>query len=674
MSAIRNVQLELLRSGPAHNQLLSPLTPYVALCGSAGPVTVHMPFEHRQLLTRLERLRYGTTAAPISASQREAEIREMGEAVGRLFGQVPALLTELSNAGEEQTRLVNLRLSISAYELGLVPFETAVGPDGVPGSGSPLQLRSLIAITREIRRGQQLPVEWNRQPRILFAFASPPGLPQVPAQAHLVALRRAIEPWVKIADKDTERIGDVKAMLTVLPNATLEMIRDACRSTEYTHVHILAHGAPFTEAGNQRYGVALCSDSDPSQYSVVDGERLAIALKGWDSSGRAKKPPTVVTLATCDSGNVSSVMIPGGSIAHELHTEGIPWVIASQFPLWMRASSIACEVLYSGLLSGADPRWVLHELRQRLRTDVPETHDWASIVAYATIAPDLEAQVEAFRDRQIRRRMDVLFGRIDDLVGANAPTAAEAHRVFDAPGAGAGATGRATLSAAAKDELKALCASIRASLTDWSAELTATNNPKQFAERLGISAASEKRIAIAYGLAKTDPSDKDQKAYEAASKEAYQRARDFYRAALEADPVNHWVITQYLSIAAIPPLTNDAGLDGLSREYGQWWAAARQIATWQLRHAERGDRAWALATLAELEMLGVVYGTAFDKAQAAQEIVRLCEQIRELVPPDSFAIFSTMRQFKRYTGYWARDKWAGLANGAIAALGGTPEI
>ena len=39
MSEIRNVKLELLRSGPAHNQLLSPLTPYLALCGAEGPVT-----------------------------------------------------------------------------------------------------------------------------------------------------------------------------------------------------------------------------------------------------------------------------------------------------------------------------------------------------------------------------------------------------------------------------------------------------------------------------------------------------------------------------------------------------------------------------------------------------------------------------------------------------------
>ena len=54
MAQIRNIKLELLRPGPAHNQLLSPLTPYLALCGADGPVTVNIPFEHRHLLNRLE--------------------------------------------------------------------------------------------------------------------------------------------------------------------------------------------------------------------------------------------------------------------------------------------------------------------------------------------------------------------------------------------------------------------------------------------------------------------------------------------------------------------------------------------------------------------------------------------------------------------------------------------
>lgn len=55
---IGTLKLELLRSGPSHNQLLSPLTAYIALCGSDGPVTIRIPLEHRQLLARISRLRY----------------------------------------------------------------------------------------------------------------------------------------------------------------------------------------------------------------------------------------------------------------------------------------------------------------------------------------------------------------------------------------------------------------------------------------------------------------------------------------------------------------------------------------------------------------------------------------------------------------------------------------
>src|ERR1700730_5818865 len=135
MSDIRKVKLELLRSGPAHNQLLSPLTPYLALCGADGPVTVNMPFEHRQLLSRLDRLRYTANGSAIAAAQQEAELREMGEAIGRVLGEVPALLSELSNARSEGGRLVHLRLSLSAFELGLLPFEAGACPRRVSRAG-----------------------------------------------------------------------------------------------------------------------------------------------------------------------------------------------------------------------------------------------------------------------------------------------------------------------------------------------------------------------------------------------------------------------------------------------------------------------------------------------------------------------------------------------------------
>lgn len=645
---IGNVKLELLRPGPAHNQLLSPLTPYIALCGADGPVTVRMPFEHRQLLMRLRRLRYPLGIDPSTDEQRQAEVRDIGETIGSVLGQVPALLAELGNACMESSKLVHLRLALSGFELGMIPFEAAVAPDGFPGSGSPLflQMRTPISITREIRRGRPLPVEWNRPPRILFAFAAPDGL-FVPAQAHLQALREAIEPWVKIKDQARDRLDDVKQLLTVLPNASLEKIRKECAANEYTHVHILAHGAPFKNSGEERYGVALCSEYDQSA-DIVDGERLAIALTARDPSGTARFRPTVVTLATCDSGTIETVITPGGSIAHELNAAGIPWVIASQFPLWMKASAIAAEVLYRGLLSGKDPRWVLYDLRQRLRTDSPGTHDWASIVAYSTVPWDFEQQINLFRDKQTRRKIEVKFARIDELVGVNAKD--EPVKTLE------------ELEAGRMSELKVLCESIRIDLKRWREELDVSSTPKEVAERSGVSAASEKRLGIAYFLAKK----------EAESKQAYEASRDFYRAALEAEPTNHWAITQHLSIIAVlNTIDAEASAEELREQYGKTWIAALQIAQWHYRNTTGEDRIWALGTLAELTLLSSVYGEQKDADQklAKSEIKRCCKEIRELADVDDFAIFSTKRQFRRYLNYWRRPEWKELAKAALRALG-----
>ncbi|MCF6158006.1 MAG: CHAT domain-containing protein [wastewater metagenome] len=664
MSEIRHIKLELLRPGPAHNQLLSPLTPYIALCGSDGPVTVRMPFEHHQLLNRLERLRYDTNGVPIAASQRETEVRELGAAIGHVMGQVPALLSELSDPRGNGGKLVHLQLSLSAFELGMVPFEAAIAPDGFPGSGSPLflQSRTPIVVTREVRRGRPLPINWNRMPRILFAFASPNGLPQVPAQEHLKAIRRAIDPWVKLKDSPEERVRDVKQMLTVLPNASIGRIQEECSTAQYTHVHILAHGALFNESGNRRYGIMLCSDTDPMKGDVVDGERLAIVLTARGSSDNIRNRPNVVTLATCDSGNIESVLIPGGSIAHELHAAGIPWIFASQFPLWMRASSIATEVLYSGLLKGDDPRWVLFDLRQRLRIDSAGTHDWASIVCYATVPWNFGQQVDAFRDKRIRSKLDVKFDRIDELVGANADgrKAAEARSPADRDA-----------------ELESLCESIRTDFKAWYEEPIMATSARRKAECLGMRAASEKRIGIAYFLIAKEKKEKivDAKVThlkQEKSKEAYKSARDFYRSSLETDPLNIdniWFITQYLSMLAIladPPEV----WNSLAKDYGQWWNTARQIANWKLRKAAGDDRAYVRATLAELALLGVAYaGPNFEPGQAKQDIRNCCEEMLSLLSPDAFPILSTRRQFRRYLEYWQREQWNKLAKTALSALG-----
>jgi hypothetical protein len=652
MPEIRNVKLEFLRQGPAHNQLLSPLTPYLALCGANGGVTVNMPFEHRHLLNKLERLSYSIDGTPIAGSQREAELRELGEAIGRVFGQVPALLTELGNARSE---LVHLRLSMAASELALVPFELAIGSDSFPGSGSPLFVQSIapITLTREVRRGQPLPVAWNRKPRILFAFASPRGFAQVPAQAHLEALRRAIEPWVKWRATPEKRIPEVKSLLTVLPNASLQQIRRACAETDYTHVHILAHGDRIGGDEERRYGIALCADSDGNQKDMVDGEALAIALTARDSMGGTRFRPTVVSLATCDSGHQGSVSIPGGSLAHALHAGGIPWVIASQFPLWMGASSIAVEVLYNGILRGDDPRWVLYTLRQRLRTDSPNTHDWASILAYAVVPWDFDRQLEAFRNRQARGRIEIKFDKAEEIVKTQDLAGASPTEV--SPGF---------------VKLEELYDAIREDLRKWRGESAISAKSAQ-AERLGMSAASEKRIGNLHDyqsiVARKRKNLIEAEKHSERARHAYTAALKFYKEALQADPKNHWVVTQYLSLLAV--LAGSSGHGDLCKQHNDYWLAARWLATQELRNASGEDKAWSLATLAELELLGTVYDNRFDRGKAQEIIVKCCSDICEAVGSDAFAVFSTRRQFTRYLEFWAREYWNDLATAAVNSLG-----
>jgi hypothetical protein len=317
------------------------------------------------------------------------------------------------------------------------------------------------------------------------------------------------------------------------------------------------------------------------------------------------------------------VVTTGGSIAHELNAAGIPWVVASQFPLWMRASTIAVDILYGGLLRGEDPRSLLYHLRKQLRTHSAATHDWASIVAYASVREDFEQQLTAFRDRYVRSALEVDMKHAEQLV----------------------ASGNAV-----SDETEGLYDGIRQRLKHWCAEPA---SDLQRSERLGMLGATEKRIGNLKSFAE--------------ARADYERARDCYRRAHQANPFSHWVMTQYLSMVAI--VANEAEQAALPHTFGNDWIAARQLATWALRGASGEKAAWALGTLAELELLGSVFaGANFDEQRSKAEIERLCARICEAVTDEAFPVFSTRRQFERYVNQWHRSAWDDLAKAAVRCL------
>jgi hypothetical protein len=326
--------------------------------------------------------------------------------------------------------LLHLRMIVSASELALLPFELAISPNGFPGEARPMVLQTTlpICLTREVRQASGASPSWTSTPRILFAAASPGDVGPIPIESHLLALRRAIDPWVHyFGNDDDERRRKIEQHLVVLPQATVEQIREQCASGTFTHVHILAHGVATTPRNrlDYHYGLALHDSRDRARKSVVDGRILARALRTDRTDCLGPAQPLVVTLASCNSGDTGSVVNfagAGASIAHALHAEGIPLVIASQFPLSFRGSVEMVETLYPGLLDGEDPRCLVHDLRGRLHTLIPETHDWGSVVAYAALDSRFERQLERFQVDQAHRRMNAALNHADKLMRRNNAT------------------------------------------------------------------------------------------------------------------------------------------------------------------------------------------------------------------------------------------------------------
>jgi hypothetical protein len=420
MTQCPHFTLELLRGGPPHNQLVSPITEYLALCGEAAPHNVRLPFEHRALTDRLRVLRYVLGKGPDPQALRQAELERLGRELGTLFGSVPAFGAEISSIDvPAHGGVVHFRLVLAGNELSLVPWEIVHVPVGLRGAGLPLLLqpRVPVSMTREVRGASRRQFAWDRVPRILFAAADAADFPPNTIEAHLLALRRAYEPWAYAGWEQNPGAIASASMIDVIEHASIEDIHARCLDVDFTHIHILAHGAPVDPTTDARFGLYLHAPADPAHRVVVSGEQLAQALLPSRSRSSASDP-ILVSLATCDSGNQAEVVNAGGSVAHQLHQMGVPWVIASQFPLTVVGSVVLVEDLYGELLQGTDPRIALHRVRQHLAARFGDRHDWATLVAYASFPPDFDAQIDRFRKRAIHARRSRAFALVDRAVVA----------------------------------------------------------------------------------------------------------------------------------------------------------------------------------------------------------------------------------------------------------------
>jgi hypothetical protein len=641
---MRTITLELLRHGPSHNQLLSPLTQYLALCENHAAVTVHLPFEHNQFLHRLRALGY-----KLEDESRQFQLRDTAQVLGELLASIPGLTAELNRGDKgDADQLAHLRLILSASELALLPFELALAPNGFPGAGQSLLLQSQmpLCLTREIRRVAEEVLEWPQRPRILFAAAAPPGVGQVPVESHLLALRRVVDPWVGHYDEsDTQaRRRRVEEHLVFLPQATAREIEEQCASGRFTHVHLLAHGLELRENYDIRFGLALHSGRDrQGPADVLSGARLANILRAQQPAPDGLARPVVVSLASCNSGNVGSVAGAGASIAHALHEAGIPMVVAGQFPLSFAGSVRMVEVLYEGLLWGEDPRQLLNALRRRLHAEYPRTHDWASLTAYASLPPEFDRQLSSVQIERVMRSINVALNLADEAT-KRFSARIQSQRTTTA-------TPQPT-----EQENEDLLEHARARIDSAKQRLEALlrRSVGRRARICGLLASTEKRQAeMFYSATRISRMAQEQRARDREqSLLGMERARQYYWRTFLADRSSSWGVVQYLSLTLILGRAGCATRpEAPGQEAEALWSLARVLSLHDLHGDNPKATIWALGNLIELHVLCLLMPPGGERPQADEAkrlAVAYAHDLAAAAQQQAFETYSTRRQMLRY--------------------------
>ncbi|MCO5165783.1 MAG: CHAT domain-containing protein [Planctomycetes bacterium] len=587
-------------------------------------------------MDRLQALRYD----PGREGSRPGALQELAEAMGALLGAVPGLLADLCTDGGK--RLTHVKLIFSSQELSLLPFELARSPRGFPGEGRPLFLQAdgPLSISRQTRCAQR-GTDWRATPKILFAWS---GVEPELVKAHLQALRLALAPQLRDERKH------LRDHITVLEQATWQDIEQACRRTSFTHVHLLAHGVVVRDSGDERFGLALSAARGAGgSIDRVSADRLACALR-IPASGGSRSQPIVVSIAACDSGQQRAVLLPGGSLAHTLHEEGVPLVVASQFPLTYEGSVRMTEILYAGLLRGDDPRAVLHAVRCALAGTTHRNHDWASLLAYLAVPDDLEEQLLHVRYEAAQRTTTAAMDRARGPIEEPPADPDEAKAAFE--------LGIEGLDHAIQP-LEALARSAPRSEAAMRDVVRSFNfigaARKRMAEFLHMRAT---RVAAeATGRSKREH-------------ECLVAAHDAYRAALGRAPRGTESWRAGYNTLALGRVLGDP------LAYELWCTVHYGLG--QDHHATAVDTAWNLSTRIVIDLLALGetalvtfvssrspgYSPAASARAAAQELARRCG-FRDAEHR------STRRELERYVEWWRRplgDERARLAKELLESL------
>ncbi len=623
---MRSLIIGIARTGSPTNYLLNPDMRYISMCGNKPEVSFSIDCGQHDFNRMANGLRY-----------HDADPDASLEAINFFTNLTTRLAEDLKylTIDEQDIGPLHIRMVITPFELSQIPFEFVLSPYNSEGERKiPLLVHPerRFILTREVRQEMESGYRWPHRPRILFVWAEPEFVLTVPHTEHLSVLQEVVRPLARPIPDSQGNEPDTGKFLTELSAASITDIRKAieegmAEKHPYTHIHVLAHGGQTEAFGAMEFRLLLCKPEGQEGIHKVDGKTLAAALVPGDT----KMAPALVTLAVCDSGHTGNTILPSGSLAYQLHTNGIPCVFASQFPLTQSGSVSLTHSLYTLLINGSDPRIALYEARADLYK--AQNHDWASLVAYARFPADIDEQLLTVQLKMVFDSMKVTNAWVDHIFKFWETLAPDEKE---------------NRSQQLEVRMEASINALSVYLDKNNKARSSLSNPHLQSEHLGLMGSAYKRKAeYLYRMTERNPEKRSELLK--GTLVCLERAKGFYQGGLVANPVNHWTILQYLSLKAVLYGT-------LYGENELWYVAKYMAERTKDASVTEAEPIWALGTLSELYLLKpLLYkGDALsEELKISVESAKTCiSKLNDSDPEYDYIKETTARQFDRYIHWW----------------------
>ncbi len=233
----------------------------------------------------------------------------------------------------------------------------------------------------------------RRTPVVRFVEVDAPAPPELESdRLRVLILTSEHEPAPEIAlecQKIVQALSKNRRIVVQLQHGvSLTSLREAFAGEGFHVVHFIGHGL----YARSKASAQLVLEEPSGRRYALSGEDLAQTLRDFAML-------RLVFFNSCDTARTDdSGYRPFAGVAQALLQNGVPAVIAMQFPISHPAATSFSERFYRSLTAGDAIDAAVAEGRQAIRTERPETLEWGTPVLFVrTTSLDLLEEVRSFK-------------------------------------------------------------------------------------------------------------------------------------------------------------------------------------------------------------------------------------------------------------------------------------